>query len=57
MREAIKDNPMHSLDEIQTHACSTTVKAVQDAIYDNRKQTVIIKGEAGTGNPSSPSMP
>ena len=49
LRDAIKGNDFFAYDDSQRNAVSTIVAAVQDAKYYNCKETIIVRGGAGTG--------
>ena len=49
LRDAIKGNDFFAYDDAQRNAVSTIVAAVRDAKYYNSKQTIIVRGGAGTG--------
>lgn len=49
MYDALKGQPMFTLDDQQENAVSTIVYETREAIKHNRRKTIIIKGGPGTG--------
>ena len=49
LSQAIRGNEFFSYDEAQATAVAQIVSSVRDAIYYNSKETIIIRGGAGTG--------
>ena len=49
MFDALKGQPMFTLDDQQENAVSTIVYETREAIKHNRRKTIIIKGGPGTG--------
>lgn len=49
MMEAIKGQPIFTLDDEQANSVMTIVNEVNEAIRHNRRKTIIIKGGPGTG--------